>query len=285
MEGRSDKSVFITGAAGGIGSATVRLLADRGYTVFAGVHRDVGSLPDMASVRRVAIDVTDPASVAAAADHVVRNVPGGTLDALINNAGIIIQGPLELVPSDDLRRQFEVNTLGPVHVTQAFLPLLRRSGGRVVNVSAPTARVPVPLMAPIGASKAALVSLSDALRTELAAWKIPVVVVEPGGTATDIFTKADQTAQAALASADPRQVALYRHHLDAVARAAGKQQLGAPDVIAEVILKAVQARRPKRRYSGGSGSRLFGALSHLPAGIRDRLVSTAVGLSTVKAGA
>jgi NAD(P)-dependent dehydrogenase (short-subunit alcohol dehydrogenase family) len=282
---QSEKSVFITGAAGGIGCAAVRLLADRGYTVFAAIHTDAGSLPDIPSVRRVAIDVTDPVSVTAAAEQVEREAPGGTLDAIINNAGIIIHGPLELVRPEDLRRQLEVNALGPVYVTQAFLPLLRRSGGRVVMLSAPTARVPVPFMAPIGASKAALVSLSDALRTELVAWKIPVVVVEPGGTATEIFAKADAAAQSALASTNPRQLALYRPHLEAVANAAAKQKLGPPDVIAELILKAVQARRPRRRYSGGSGSRLFGVLSHLPAGSRDRVVSRAFGLSTVEAGA
>jgi NAD(P)-dependent dehydrogenase (short-subunit alcohol dehydrogenase family) len=285
MSGQTEKNVFITGAAGGIGSAAAGLLAERGYTVFAGIHNRAGSLPDVPSIRRVPIDVTDPVSVTAAAEQVEREAPDGAVDALINNAGIIIQGPLELVPAADLRREFEVNTLGPVYVTQAFLPLLRRRGGRVVNISAPTARVPVPFMAPVGASKAALVSLSDALRTELAAWRIPVVVVEPGGTATEIFAKADAAARSALASTDPRQVALYRHHLDAVAVAAGKQKLGPPDVVAGLILKAVQARRPKRRYSGGSGSRLFGALSHLPAGTRDRVVSRAFGLSAVEAGA
>jgi NAD(P)-dependent dehydrogenase (short-subunit alcohol dehydrogenase family) len=242
-------------------------------------------LPDLPSVRRVPIDVTDPGSSAAAAEWVEREAHGGALAALINNAGIIIQGPLELVPAEDLRRQFEVNTLGPVNVTRAFLPLLRRGGGRVVNISAPTARVPVPFMAPIGASKAALVSLSDALRSELAAWEVPVVVVEPGGTATEIFAKADAAAESALANTDPRQVALYRHHLDAVARAGAKQRLGSADVIAELILKAVQARRPRRRYAGGSGSRLFGGLSHLPPGIRDRVVSRAFGLSAVQAEA
>ena len=285
MPGQTEKSIFITGAAGGIGTAAVRLLADRGYTVFAGVHKDAGSLSDIPGVRCVAIDVTDPVSVAAAAEQVEDKAPGGRLDALINNAGIIIQGPLELVAADDLRRQFEVNTLGPVYVTQAFLPLLRRGGGRVVNVSAPTARVPVPFMAPIGASKAALVSLSDALRTELAAWKVPVVVVEPGGTATEIFAKADAAAKAALASTDPRQVALYRQHLNAVAKAGAKQKLTPPDVVAQLMLKAVQARRPKRHYSGGSGSRMFGALSHLPAGMRDRVVGRAFGLAAVEAGA
>jgi NAD(P)-dependent dehydrogenase (short-subunit alcohol dehydrogenase family) len=285
VSGQSSKSVFITGAAGGIGEVTARALAERGYVVFAGIHNDVGALSGVDQIRAVPIDVTDPASVAAAAEQVALEVGDAGLHAVINNAGVIVQGPLELVPPDELRRQFEVNTLGPAYVTQAFLPLLRRGGGRVVNISAPTARVPVPLMAPIGASKAALVSLSDALRSELAAWQIPVVVVEPGGTSTEIFAKADTAARAGLAGADPGQVALYRGHLDAFAKAAAKQKLGPADVVTRAIVQAVEARRPKRRYAAGTGTRLFGFLSHLPAGIRDRLVSGAFGLSKVEAGA
>jgi NAD(P)-dependent dehydrogenase (short-subunit alcohol dehydrogenase family) len=137
-------------------------------------------------------------------------------------------------------------------------------------------------MAPISASKAALASLSDALRVELAAWKIPVVVIEPGGTQTNIFAKADANARIALAGADPRQVALYEHHLAAVAKAAAKQKPGPVDPVAQVILKAVQARRPKRRYTAGSDARLLGALSHLPDRLRDRLVRGVFGLANIQ---
>jgi NAD(P)-dependent dehydrogenase (short-subunit alcohol dehydrogenase family) len=113
-------------------------------------------------------------------------------------------GPLELVPPDELRRQFEVNALGPAHVIQAFLPLLREGRGRIVNISAPTARVPIPF-SPVGASKAALESLSDSLRIELGAWGIPVAVIVPGGTATPIWQKADTAAQAALNGTEPKR--------------------------------------------------------------------------------
>lgn len=275
-------NVFVTGAAAGIGEATVRLLAQRGYTVFAGVHTDRGSLAAMAGVRLVAVDVTDPASVAAAAEQVARLVGELGLQAVINNAGVIVQGPLELVPPAELRRQFEVNTFGPTYVVQAFLPMLRAGHGRVVNISAPTARLPVPFLAPISASKAALASLSDALRVELAAWHIPVVVVEPGGTATEIFTKAGAAANAALAKADPARVALYQQHLIAVAKAAAKLKSGPVDAVANVVAAAVAARRPKRRYSVGPGARTLGLLSHLPSSWRGRLITNAFGLNKIK---
>ena len=271
-------NVFITGAATGIGAATTKRLAEAGYRVFAGVHNETGSLAGTAGVQPVAIDVTDPASAENAAKVVEEAVSGHGLRAVINNAGVIVQGPLELVPAEGLRRQFEVNTLGPAHVIQAFLPLLREGKGRIVNISAPTARVPVPFMAPIGASKAALASFSDSLRVELGAWDIPVVVIEPGGTDTAIFAKADAATQVALGAADPARVALYSDQLAAVAKAAARQKLGPADAVAKTIVDAVAARKPKRRYMTGSGVAVFGVLAHLPTSLRERLIKTVFGL-------
>jgi len=271
-------NVFITGAGTGIGAATTKRLAEAGYRVFAGVHTETGSLAGRPGVQPVAIDVTDPASVENAAKAVEEAVGGNGLRAVVNNAGVIVQGPLELVPAEGLRRQFEVNTLGPAHVIQAFLPLLREGKGRIINISAPTARVPVPFMAPIGASKAALASFSDSLRVELGAWDIPVVVIEPGGTDTAIFQKANAATQAALGAADPARVALYNDQLAAVAKAAAKQKLGPADAVAKTIADAVAARKPKRRYMAGSGVAIFGVLAHLPTSLRERLIRIVFGL-------
>ena len=278
-------NVFITGAAAGIGAATVRTLANAGYRVFAGIHRDPGSLSGLANVQPVPIDVADPASVAAAAATVSDAVGEEGLRAIVNNAGVIVQGPLELVPPDELRRQFEINTFGPSYVVQAFLPMLRAGRGRVINISAPTARVPVPFMGPIGASKAALASLSDALRVELASWNIPVVLVEPAGTATAIFEKAGEAAMNALATADPARVALYEPHLAAVSKAAANQKLQPVDPVARVIVKAISTGRPQRHYTAGGEARIAGFASHLPSGLRDRLVAGALGVANVKAPA
>lgn len=267
-------NVFITGAATGIGAATAVQLARSGYRVFAGVHDQSGSLAGAPGVRTVPIDVTDPGSVVAAARNVAEAVGSQGLRAVVNNAGVIVQGPLELVPADELRRQFEINTLGPVHVVQAFLPMIRTGHGRIINISAPTARVPIPFMAPIGASKAALASLSDSLRLELAAWDIPVVVIEPGGTDTAIFGKAEAATQNALAAADPAKVAAYSDQLAAVAKAGAKQKLGPTEPVAKAIVAAVQARKPNRHYTAGSGVAIFGVLAHLPAGLRERLIKS-----------
>jgi NAD(P)-dependent dehydrogenase (short-subunit alcohol dehydrogenase family) len=272
-------SVFITGAATGIGAATTRRLAEAGYRVFAGVHQEAGSLARIPGVQPVAIDVTDPSGVQDAAKVVDDATGGGGLRAVINNAGVIVQGPLELVPAGELRRQFEVNTLGPAYVIQAFLPLLRTGKGRIINISAPTARVPVPFMAPIGGSKAALASFSDSLRLELGAWGIPVMVIEPGGTDTAIFRKAETAAQAALGAADPAKAALYSDQLAAVAKAAAKQKLGPADAVATTIVAAVEAGKPKRHYAAGSGTAIFAVLAHVPASLRERLIKTVFGLA------
>jgi NAD(P)-dependent dehydrogenase (short-subunit alcohol dehydrogenase family) len=223
--------------------------------------------------------VTDPSAVENAAQVVAEATGGDGLRAVINNAGVIVQGPLELVPAGELRRQFEVNTLGPAHVIQAFLPLLRTGKGRIINISAPTARVPVPFMAPIGGSKAALASFSDSLRLELSAWGIPVTVIEPGGTDTAIFEKAETAARATLGAADPAKAALYSDQLAAVAKAAARQKLGPAEAVAKTIVTAVEAGKPKRRYAAGSGTAVFAVLAHAPASLRERLIKTVFGLA------
>ncbi|ABW09545.1 short-chain dehydrogenase/reductase SDR [Parafrankia sp. EAN1pec] len=275
--------VLVSGAAGGIGAATVRLLADRGYLVFAAVRAENHTsrvLADLSGVQVVTMDVADPESVATAAEEVNGAVPNGGLRAVVNNAGVIVQGPLELVPPDELRRQFEVNTFGPAYVTQAFLPMLRAGHGRIINVTAPTARVPMPFMAPISASKAALDALSTALRLELAAWKVPVVLVEPGATETQIFDKADTAAREALGAATPAQVALYRDHLTAMEQARKRLRTRPVEPVARAIATAVTARRPRRRYSIAD-ARAIGVLAHLPARLRERLVMSTLGLRGV----
>jgi NAD(P)-dependent dehydrogenase (short-subunit alcohol dehydrogenase family) len=273
MPASSRGNVFITGAAAGIGAAATRQLAAGGYTVFAGVHKDTGALDRIAGVRQVPIDVTDPHSVAAAAALVTDLAGERGLHALINNAGIIVQGPLELVTPEDLRLEFAVNTLGPAFAIQSFLPLLRAGGGRVINISAPTARVPMPFLGALSASKAALNALSDAIRPELRAWRIPVVVIEPGATDTQIFAKAVARTQVS-----PGRTELYQDRLEAVAAAAARQRTAPADKVARTIVTAVRARSPKRHYTSGPDARLAGMVASLPAGLRERLIVRLLGL-------
>src|SRR5215475_8847089 len=189
----SAPAVVITGASTGIGAACARFLADRGFQVFAGVrNRQAGEALTTGRTARLTpiyLDVTEERSIQEAAELITRRVGDVGLAGLVNNAGIAIGSPLEVIPIDLLRRQFEVNVFGQIAVTQAFLPLLRKGHGRIVNMGSIAGRATIPLMGPYSASKFALEALTNALRLELQPWGIPVSVIEPGATATPIWEK------------------------------------------------------------------------------------------------
>src|SRR3954462_12272580 len=176
--------VLIRGASTGIGRATALELARRGATVLAGVRDPADGEALGPAVTPLPLDATDAAPVAAAGEEAARR----GLDALVNNAGIAVTGPLEYLPLDELRRQLEVNTVVQLAGTQACLPALRASRGRIVNVSSVAGRVVLPLYGPYAASKFALEALSDALRQELEG-AVSVSVVEPGAIATPIWER------------------------------------------------------------------------------------------------
>src|SRR6202161_2198114 len=219
-------TVLITGASTGIGQATALRLARAGWTVFAGVRADgdgerlAGEAP-AGRIEALMLDVTDP-------EHVRLPPPGGgapspgRLDALVNNAGVGFGGPLELIDRDDLRKQFDVNVLGQVAVTQALLPALRgartppgaphaggQAGGRVVFVSAVGGRVAMASTAPYAASKHAIEAIGDALRVELRTSHVQVALIEPGSVATPIWDKSRELADGVTLPDGPR--AAYGH--------------------------------------------------------------------------
>src|SRR4051812_41915524 len=176
-------NVLVTGASSGIGRATAELLGARGHRVLAGVRGE----SDL-RVPTVQLDVTDAGQVDA--------LRALELGGLVNNAGIAVTGPLEFMPLDELRRQLEVNTVAQLAVTQACLPALRRTRGRIVNVSSIAGRVALPLYGPYAASKFALEALSDALRRELRGSGVDVALVEPGAIATPIWERSLAVADA-----------------------------------------------------------------------------------------
>jgi NAD(P)-dependent dehydrogenase (short-subunit alcohol dehydrogenase family) len=184
-------AVVVTGASSGIGEACARRLAGLGFTVFAGVRKPEDGerlAREIAGVTPLRIDVIDADSIAAAAQSVSEQT-GGRLAGLVNNAGVAVPAPIEHQPIDDFRRQIEVNLIGQVAVTQAFLPQLRAARGRIVNVSSIGGKVAVPLLGAYAASKFGLEGFSDTLRRELRPWGIEVSVIEPGTIATPIWDK------------------------------------------------------------------------------------------------
>src|ERR1700746_2835599 len=168
-------TVLVTGASSGIGAAIARHLAGRGFRVFGTVRRpDDGAALEQDGVTPLRMDVTDPAGIARARDEVARAIGTAPLVGLVNNAGIPAAGPLELLPIDELRQVLEVNLIGVVAVTQAFLPLLRRSAGGIVNITSVAGRAALPFMGPYAASKFGLEAISDSWRRELIPFGVKV---------------------------------------------------------------------------------------------------------------
>ena len=281
MEANSDTPwVLVTGATAGIGKALVARLAAEGRNVIAAA-RDPSrvAIPNgPGRVEAVRLDFDQPSAVEAVARDSARIAGAAGLAGLVNMAGIIIEGPLEAIPAQALRRQFEVNVVGPVALTQAALPLLAKARGAVVNIGAVSAHLTPPFYGPIAASKAALASLNDAMRLEFAQFGIRVFLIEPGAMRTGIFATAKAARQAWLAER-PDLERRYRPALAAMERAFEKSGADDPEVVVNAVMAALSGRRAKLRTVVGKGAGAFVLLSRLPIRLRDRLVKSALGLS------
>ena len=272
--------IAITGASAGIGKALVERLARDGRNVIA-MARDPARVrlangPGRVEIAR--LDFDDPQTVEAAAGDVARIVGAAGLVGLVNMAGIIIEGPLEAVPAQAIRRQFEVNVIGPVALTQALLPLIAKVRGMVVNIGAVSAHLTPPFYGPIAASKAALASLNDAMRQEFAPLGVKVVLIEPGAMKTSIFATSRAARDEWLAQR-PDVEQRYRPALAAMERAFEKSGADDPDVVVKAVMAALSGRRTKPRVVVGKGAAAFVMMSRLPIRLRDRLVRSALGLS------
>ena len=265
----SDGAVLVTGASTGIGRACALELDARGFRVFAGVRKeeDGRRLAAEASDRLapVRIDVADGASIEAAIAEIGEQTGERGLRGLVNNAGIAVGGPLEFLPLDDVRRQFEVNVIGQLAVTQACMPLLRAGGGRVVNMGSIGGRVPPPFVGPYAASKSAMEALTDSLRQELRPWEIPVSIIEPGSISTPIWEKGAASTDELVEKLPPRGLELYGRTVEAMRTATVRLNAqGIPPArVAKVVAHALTARRPRPRYLVGPDARVQLTLSRL----------------------
>lgn len=279
-------TALITGASTGIGEATALRLAKAGWTVLAGVRDSVVGQRLASEVGEAAegrlhpllLDVTDSEQIAQAAAR-VHELADGRLDALVNNAGIGVGGPLELIPPEELRRQLEVNVIGQMAVTQALLPALRAARGRVVFLSSIGGRVSLAFTAPYAASKHAIEALGDALRVELATSHVQVALIEPGSVATPIWGKAQASEEELIVPPELEQE--YGHVSAAMRKAlADSAARGVPaERVAQTIERALTASRMKARYLVGTDARVLFTLKRLlPDHLFDRFVKRAVGV-------
>jgi NAD(P)-dependent dehydrogenase (short-subunit alcohol dehydrogenase family) len=282
-QGLAVQTAVVTGASTGIGEACALHLDGLGFQVFAGVRNQVDSetLQRQASarLRPIFIDVTKVDTIELAARSVAAEVGIAGLSGLVNNAGIVVGGPLEFLPLAELRKQFEVNVIGQIAVTQAFLSLLRQGRGRVVNMSSLNGRVAMPFVGPYAASKFGLEALTDALRVELNPWGIEVISIQPGAIATPIWHKSVAHAEEVSRGFPAEAEQLYGAPLDAVRRrTVQREQNGLPpQEVARVVARALTAKRPKTRYLVGREVRVLAILvKFLPDRVRDWFIRQAL---------
>ena len=270
--------VVVTGTSSGIGRATALALAAAGYHVYAGVRRiaDAPAVPagGPGEVTPLLLDVTDPAQIAAAAGTVADHTGPAGLDGLVDNAGIGVFGPLEIIPIEQFRHQLEVNVTGQLAVTQTLLPLLRRARGRIVLIGSIGTRFTPPFTGPVSASKSTIATMADALRQELAPWDIQVVLIEPASIHTEAVDKAERDAERLLREAGPDARSLYADSFRRFLRVglARERNGSPPQVVAEAVASALTTTRPHARYLVGKDSRRMAALAALlPTSLLDAL--------------
>ncbi|MGD1173404.1 SDR family NAD(P)-dependent oxidoreductase [Mycobacterium seoulense] len=271
--------VVVTGASTGMGAATARELARNGFHVLAGVRRDADA--DALRAERIEphiLDITVESDVAAIADRVANDPLHRPLRALINNAGIAINAPVETLPLEQWRKQFEVNLFGHIAMTQALLPALLLSSGTVVNISSVGGKVVLPTYGAYAGSKFALEAVSDALRREVSDFGIKVVVVEPGAVKTEMAERGIATAEGLMANMTAAQLARYDALAAAVtaqARSFGEDGVSAEHA-AKVIVKAATASRPRTRYTIGRDAAILLRISRV---VSDRVLDRIVRLN------
>jgi short-subunit dehydrogenase len=247
------KTVLITGASAGIGKATAIYLAQNGYNVY-GAARRMDKMQDLLAygIKPVSLDVTSEESLAAC----VREISGeaGSIDILINNAGSGYYGALEDMPIADAKYQLEVNLFGVARLIQLVLPNMRKNNfGKIVNISSVGGKVTLPMGGWYHASKFAIEGLSDALRKEVKSFGIDVIVIEPGGTKSEMtglgseymMRVSGNTVYAGLAKGVDKMYATL-----------GKDAAD-PMVIARLIKEGIEAKHPKTRYAGAAGAKLM----------------------------
>lgn len=281
--GTRTRAVVVTGASTGIGRAVALRLCHRGFSVFAGVRKD----SDAESLRQesggrvtpLMLDLTDHASLGAARDEVDRATGGAGIGGLVNNAGIAVAGPLECLPIASFEEQLRVNVVGSLAVTQAFLPLIRRGGGRIITISSDNGKAAWPYLGAYCASKHAIEATFDSLRMELRPWGIEVVLVEPGGIKTAIWDKTRGQSRTFLEGLSAEGRRLYGPVIDRLYKLTDLMERTAiePEAVAKTVERALTARRPRTRYIVGIDARAqIIAARLLPTRLRDWIINLAI---------
>lgn len=245
MASEATKSVFITGAAGGLGAATVKVFAQQGWQVFAGDINPTALDALSPNIQRLQVDVTQTESVAQAFARIAETVSG--LDAVINFAGVLVTGSVAEIPEEQLTRLLDINVLGTFRVNKAALPLVLARKGRIINISSETGwQSGAPFNGPYAMSKHAIEAYSDSLRRELAFLGVAVIKIQPGAFKTDMVASIEKVFDRAI-----EQSTYFKPHLEKIKALGSKEQRKArpPEELANAVYAAVVAPSPKAAYS------------------------------------
>ncbi|NNM04283.1 MAG: SDR family oxidoreductase [Gemmatimonadetes bacterium] len=273
------KTVLVTGASTGIGKATALALDGNGYRVFAGVRKEEDGQALKAeasgSLKPLLMDVTDDDAIARAVARIGEETGGG-LSGLVNNAGLSLNGPLELLPVSEIRKLLEVNVVGLLAVTRSFIPLLREAEGRLVNVSSGHGLLAIPDKSVYAASKFAVQAISDSLRLELRPFGVSVSNLVVGKVDTAVLEKILEERERVAAAADPAVLELYAPLFEFFDREVKGLPGIPPERVAEVIAEALATPKPKAQYLVGPGARKMRNLSRLPRWFREGMMYKAL---------
>ena len=279
------RSIVITGVSSGIGYGAAKEFARNGYRVFGSVRREedaerlgaelgAGFVP-------LLFDVTDREAVLGAAERVGEVLGGSGLAGLVNNAGTAIGGPLMLQPLDEVRRHFEINVVGMISVTQAFLPLLgarkprRREPGRILNMSSVGGKIASPFIGAYAGTKHAVEGISDSLRRELLLYGIDVIVIEPGAVRTEIWDKGAVAAEMYDDTDYAEPLARFGEYAQGLAKNGYT-----PEQFGRYVREVFEKRRPRTRYAISPRKLTGFTLPRLlPDRWLDRLIARNVGLA------
>lgn len=278
----SGRTVLITGCSTGIGRASALMLAERGFTVYGGVRNEqhAAELATVhAAITPLLLDVTNEQHVTSAVEVLAAASPQG-LWGLVNNAGVGLPAAVEFTSREDLLRLFEVNTIAPLRLMQACLPLLRLARGRIVNVTSMNGVIALPMVGGYSASKFALEALSDTLRIELRPWGVSVSTVRPGQIRTPIFDKAGAALTDRTAAILPDLLVGYEkmYARGSFFNERGVKSPTPPEAVAKAILHALTARAPRPHYHVGIDAQVLKfARGWLPTRLRDRIIARVMG--------
>jgi len=276
---KHQRAVVITGTSSGIGRAAALYLDELGFKVFAGVRNeeDGRALSEDASdmLTPILLDITNNNSIAAAV-NTVTEATSGELFGLVNNAGLSLNGPLELVPVSDIKKLMDVNVIGLLAATKAFLPLLRKSRGRIVNISSGHGLLAIPDKSVYAASKFAVQAISDALRVELRPFGVSVSCLAVGKVDTAVLGKIVADRKAMIKAADSEIVELYTPLIEFFDREVKDLPGTTPLEVGRVVAEALTATKPKAHSLVGPGATKMKNLARLPVGLRDWLLARAL---------